>query len=200
MCEYLKKESIVLSLPTVHAYMKGMNLRSIARRRKNIYSKGEKHRIFDNLLNRKFKAETKNTIYLTDFTYLFLEDGTKRYNCTIIDLYDRSVVATLNSDRIDARLAIDTLSIALENNKIEKGVILHSDQGTQYTSREFTEYCEKHSVQQSMSRAGCPYDNAPMERFFNTLKNEYVYHHSFKSAEAMDEGIYEFTRVHYNFA
>ena len=48
-------------------------------------------------------------------------------------------------------------------------------------------------------RAGCPYDNAPMERFFNTLKNEYVYHHRFQSAEAMDEGIYEFARVHYNY-
>ena len=97
-------------------------------------------------------------------------DGTMRYNCTILDLYSREVIATLNSNHIDAQLAMDPLLIALERRKPPKGIILHSDQGSQYTSKDFNRFCEKNCVQQSMSKARFPYDNAVMERFYNTFK------------------------------
>lgn len=61
--------------------------------------------------------EEKNKVWCTDFTYLYLADGTKRYHCSILDLYDKSIVATQNSRRIDAQLAIDTLKMALAHNK-----------------------------------------------------------------------------------
>ena len=93
-----------------------------------------------------------------------------RYNCSILDLYDRSIVATLNSDYINTELAKATLEKALMEEKPEKGLILHSDQGCQFTSWGFINYCESRGICQSMSKAGCPYDNAPMERFYNTLK------------------------------
>jgi len=99
---------------------------------------------------------------------------------------------------ITADLAIDTLKIALKRHKPGKGIILHSDQGTQFTSKDFNEFCTKYHVQQSMSRAGCPYDNAPMERFHNTLKNEYFNLYSFRSQAELDKGIYEFIYVKYN--
>ena len=98
-----------------------------------------------------------------------------RYNCSILDLYDRSIVATLNSDYINTELAKATLEKALMEEKPEKGLILHSDQGCQFTSWGFINYCESRGICQSMSKAGCPYDNAPMERFYNTLKNELIY-------------------------
>ena len=70
-------------------------------------------------------------------------------------------------------LAIRTLEKALDSQRnISRELILHSDQGSPYTSKAFTEFCAQHGVTQSMSKAGCPYDNAPMERYFNTLKNE----------------------------
>ncbi len=77
-------------------------------------------------------------------------------------------------------------------------MILHSDQGSQYTSKEFTEYFESVGITQSMSRAGCPYDNAPMERYYNTLKNELINHHYYHYEEELYEDVEEFASVHYN--
>jgi transposase InsO family protein len=77
-------------------------------------------------------------------------------------------------------------------------LILHSDQGRQFASEEFAQFCKKHHIQQSMSKAGCPYDNAPMECFYNTLKNEYFNIHTFKSLEDLNQGIYDFVYVKYN--
>ena len=114
-------------------------------------------------------------------------DGRFRYNCTIIDLYDRSVIASRNSDYINTDLAIETLSEALKNEHNSKSLILHSDQGVQFTSWEFVMFCKDHDVTQSMSRAGCPYDNAPMERFYNTFKSCFYYRFSFDSVEMLDE-------------
>ena len=113
------------------------------------------------MLKQDFTAIRPNEKWCTDSTYLYLSDGAKRYNCSIIDLYDKSVLATLNSKRIDAELAIQTLQIALDRNPVKGKIILHSDQGSQYTSRAFTEFCEGKGIQQSMSKAGYPYDNSP---------------------------------------
>ena len=86
-------------------------------------------------------------------------------------MHDRSVIANITDRNITSDLAIRTLRKALESQPtIKEGLILHSDQGSQYTSKAFTEFCESVNVTQSMSKAGYPYDNAPMERYFNTLK------------------------------
>ena len=101
---------------------------------------------------------------------------------SIVDLYDRSVVSTVNSKHMDACLAIDTLRKALEANPSATGkVLLHSDQGSQYTSQAFKQYCEEKQIKQSMSKAGCPYDNAPMESFYGTFKAEFIEQHEFKT-------------------
>ena len=177
--------------------MRKLGLKSVVRR-KYVYHKGEAHKIFTNLLKRDFVASQPNRKWCTDFTYLHLSTGEKRYNCTIIDLYDRSVIASLNSHKIDSELAINTLKIALKQANFPRKVILHSDQGSQYTSKIFTEFCSKNSVIQSMSRAGCPYDNAPMERFYNTLKNEFYYLFSFNSDKVLNSCIYDFIFTRYN--
>ena len=113
-------------------------------------------------------------------------NGKFRYNCSIIDLYDRSAVASLNSDCINTDLAINTLKTALKKEKHPK-VILHSDQGVQFTSCEFVNFCKDNNITQSMSKAGCPYDNAPMERFYNTFKSNFYNVTSFLNVEMMDE-------------
>ena len=78
-----------------------------------------------------------------DFTYLNLSNGQKCYNCAIIDLYDRSVVASITSTKIDSELAIKTLKSALENVRKYRKVIFHSDQGSQFTSKNFIDVCFK---------------------------------------------------------
>lgn len=85
----------------------------------------------------QYMQKLKIHSWCTDFTYLYLSDGTKCYKCSIINLYDKSIVATFNGKRIDAALAIDTLKTALQKNKTGKGLILHSDQGSHFTSRDF---------------------------------------------------------------
>lgn len=85
---YLSEKGMTLSSLTVLKYMQELGLQSIVRRKKQKYRKGKSHRVFPDLLQRAFKAATRNTIWCTDFTYLILANGKTRYNCTIIDLYD----------------------------------------------------------------------------------------------------------------
>lgn len=130
---------------------------------------------------------------------MFLKNGEVRYNCSIADLYDRSVIASVTDRQITSGPAIQTLKKALETQpQIREELILHSDQGSQYTSKAFAEFCESVHVSQSMSKAGCPYDNAPMERYFNTLKNECVNLYEFQTEEALYQTVEEFAYVTYN--
>lgn len=120
-----------------------------------------------------------------------------------MDLYDRSIVASVNGESINTKLAKETLEKALKSEKPKEVLILHSDQGCQYTSWEFVSYCREKKIIQSMSKAGCPYDNAPMERLYNTLKNELIYPNHFYTESALDEALslkvfvwYNHTRPH----
>ena len=100
---------------------------------------------------------------------------------------------------ITSDLATRTLQNALDSQPAIKGeLILHSDQGSQYTSKAFVEFCESVHVTQSMSKAGYPYDNAPMERYFNTLKNECTNLYEFQTEEALYQTVEEFAYVTYN--
>lgn len=139
-------------------------------------------KIFPNLFRQKFQVKAPNLVWCTDFTYIRLSNGKMRYNCAVMDLYDRSVVSSLNSEYINTKLAKAAVEQALGAEKPGKGLILHSDQGSQYTSWKFVHYCKKSGIRQSMSKAGCPYDNVPVEHFYNTFKNELIYPNSFSSA------------------
>ena len=155
-------------------------------------------KIFSNIVNQNFTVNTPNKIWCIDFTYLPQKNGTMRYNCTIIDLFDRYAVATCDGNHLTTELAVETLASAIKRHKPPKNLVLHSDQGSQFTSKKFNDFCIINRIQQGMSRVGCPYDNAPMERFYNTLKNEYINLFSFPSAHEQDQGIYDFVYAKYN--
>ena len=180
--------NINISKTTAHKYLnKELKLSSIVRVKRLNYKKGKPHKIFENLLNQNFYVSEPNKIWCTDFTYLKLIDGSFRYNCSILDLYDRSIVSSITAREMTSELAIKALEKALRKvKKIRNKIILHSDQGSQYSSKKFVEYCKKNMIQQSMSRAGCPYDNAPMERYFNTLKNELINHYYYKTKKEIN--------------
>ena len=200
MTVYLARQGYRYSPTTIHKYMNTeMKLFSIVRPKKPVCGHAKPHKVFDNRLHQDFTAEKPNQKWCTDFTYLFLKNHEVRYNCTILDLYDRSVIASITDRNITSDLAVRTLKKALESQpSIKEGVILHSDQGTQYTSKAFTEFCESVNVTQSMSKAGYPYDNAPMERYFNTLKNECTNLYEFTTEEALYQTVEEFAYVAYN--
>ena len=199
IADKLALRGIKRSYPTIYRYMDDLGLKSIIRRKKPGYVKAKAHKVFPDLLQRNFNVDASNKVWLLDFSYLPMPDGITVYNCTIIDLHKRNAVATLNSTRIDSQLAIDTLTKAINQHKPSKGLILHSDQGSQLTSRAFVEHCRAHKIQQSMSRAGCPGDNSPMERFFNTFKHEFFNLFSFKSIDDLNFATYDFVNVNYNY-
>ena len=117
----------------------------------------------------------------------------------MIGLYGRSVVASITDWHIASDLAVRALQKALDaQHPVKDGLILHSAQGSQYTSKAFIEFCESVHVSQSMSKAGYPYDNAPMERYFNTLKNECTRLYEFRTDEELYQTVEEFAYVTYN--
>jgi len=197
---FLEREQIFLSKTTIHKYMnREMHLYSIPRRRKPNYKKGTPNKLFPNLLNQNFVVNEPNRVWCSDFTYLYLTNGTVRYNCTIIDLHDRSVVASENGKFITSDLAMRTLDKAIHAQHCDASqLILHSDQGVQFTSIDFTNFCEMRGITQSMSRAGTPYDNAPMERYYNTLKAELIYQYNFQTDKDLDDAVNQFAYSWYN--
>ena len=155
-------------------------------------------KIFPNILKQNFNVVEKNKVWCTDFTYIRMANGKMRYNCTILDLAKREAIATVNSKSINTDLAVNALSKAIKREKPGKGLILHSDQGVQFTSWAFTEYCEQQGIIQSMSKAGCPYDNAPMERFYKSFKTEFIYLNKFENDEQLNKAVNKYVYVWYN--
>lgn len=197
---FLERHKIHLSKTTIHKYMnREMHLYYVPRRKKHSYKKGLPNKIFPNLLNQNFVVNEPNRVWCTDFTYLYLTNGNVRYNCTIIDLFDRSVVASENGKFITSDLAIRALDKAIHAQHCDPSkLILHSDQGVQFTSIDFISFCEMRGITQSMSRAGTPYDNAPMERYYNTLKAELIYQCNIHTDKELDNAISQFAYSWYN--
>ena len=148
----------------------------------NIGAKRIAENVKPNLVKRKFKTKGLNQIWCTDITYLIW--GNKRaYLSTIIDLYDRHVVAYQISKFNKIPLVINTLNKALEIEKDVHGLILHSDQGFQYTSFEYKAVCASKGISISMSRKGTPIDDSPMESWHGILKKETLYNNNITSLE-----------------
>ena len=164
--------------------MKKYNLKPeyIRRIRPNYGYKTIAENIQPNLVKRKFKTKGLNQIWCTDITYLIF--GNKRaYLSTIIDLYDRHVVAYQISKFNNISLVINTLNQALEIEKDVHGLIIHSDQGFQYTSFEYKAICASKGISISMSRKGTPIDDSPMESWHGILKKETLYNNNITSLE-----------------
>ena len=148
--------------------------------------KNKNERIEDNdkpnLLNRNFTTDAPNKVWDTDVTYLIFK-GSRAYLSTIIDLYDRKVVAYKISKHNDNKLVMDTLNEAIAKRKDVSGLIIHSDQGFQYTSYEYKAICESNGITISMSRKGTPIDDSPIESWHSLLKKETLYNNHITSLE-----------------
>ena len=147
----------------------------IKRIRPNTYKRIEAN-VRPNLIKRKFHTYLPNKVWCTDITYLIFNNK-RLYLSTIIDLYDRKVVAYKISKHNDNKLVIDTLNEAITKRKDVNGLIIHSDQGFQYTSFQYKAICESNEITISMSRKGTPIDDSPMESFHSILKKETLYNY-----------------------
>lgn len=159
----------------IQRIMKKYNLKpQYTKKVKNKSYKRIEENVKPNLVNRKFNTDAPNKIWTTDITY-FIYNNKRAYLSTILDLYDRKIVAYKISDKNDLKIVIDTLNEAIQKRKNVQGVILHSDQGFQYTSFQYKKICEFNGITISMSRKGTPIDDSPMESFHGILKKETFY-------------------------
>lgn len=135
-----------------------------------------------NLLKRNFTTEAPNKVWDTDVTYLIFK-GARAYLSTIIDLYDRHVISYKISKHNDNKLVMDTLNEAIAKEKDVHELILHSDQGFQYTSNEYKAICESNGITISMARKGTPIDDSPIESWHSLLKKETLYNNNITSLQ-----------------
>lgn len=172
----VKNKGICINHKAVLRLMNKMDVHSVARKRK-IYKKvtalGTYHR-YENVLNREFTASQPNQKWVTDITYVATQQGWC-YLSTIKDLYDGFIVAHSYDPNNSLGLVTRTVRQAKQKEKVTDGLILHSDQGSQYTSQAYHDLLtQEYNITPSMSRRGNCWDNAPMENFFGHLKEEYL--------------------------
>jgi putative transposase len=148
--------------------------------KKNYMKKSIELNVRPNLLQRNFNATRPNEKWSTDITYI-IHNNKRAYLSSIIDLYTKDIIAHKLSYRIDNKLVMDTVNEALSKQKDVTGVILHSDQGFQYTSYEYKQVCESNGINISMSKKSTPADNAPIESFHANLKRETLYSYNITS-------------------
>jgi len=168
-----KNKGVSINHKAVLRLMKKMNIRSVARKGKAFKrpkSTDQYHR-YENILDRDFTASRPNEKWVTDITYITTRQGWA-YLSVIKDLFDSFIVGHRISLDSSTELVLDTLKDAKKKEEITQGLLLHSDQGFQYTSHAYFDLTKKYHISPSMSRRGNCWDNASMENFFGHFKEE----------------------------
>jgi len=153
--------------------------------------------IADNILNRDFSAERPNEKWVADITYIATAEGWL-YLAAVMDLFSRRIVGWSMSEFIDAALATSALKMAVEQRGPDAGLLHHSDRGVQYASGDYQDILKEGQIVGSMSRKGNCWDNAVMENFFGSLKNEWVRDQVFATRQAAKESLFNYIEVFYN--
>ena len=194
----LKKQGYACNQKTVARLMRQDGLKGQRKYRKMITT-NSKHRfpVAPNVLKREFQADKPNQKWVADITYIPTEEGWL-YLAAILDLFSRKIVGWEMSSQIDARLVENALRMALYQRQPGKGLLHHSDRGVQYASHQIRNILASNQVQVSMSARGNCYDNAVMESFFGTLKNEWVHHQKYKNRSQARTDIFSYIEGFYN--
>jgi len=168
-----RQKGIRLNPKTILRLMQKLNIRSVARQRKVFrqMAKAQIYHHYENLLHQDFHASRPNQKWVTDVTYIATREGWA-YLSTIQDLFDRFIISHHFGRQNSLGLVLKTLQAAQQKESIPAGLLLHSDQGHQYTSHGYAVFTQHHAILPSMSRRGNCWDNAPMETFFSHLKEE----------------------------
>jgi putative transposase len=153
--------------------------------------------VAENLLQQDFTAQRPNQVWVGDITYIGTDEGWL-YLAVVLDLYSRKVVGWSMCGRMTATLVCDALRMALFARKRPRGVIMHTDRGSQYCSREHRALLNEHGLVASMSARGNCYDNAAMESWNHSLKVEAIHGERFATREQAKAHVFEYIEVDYN--
>lgn len=194
----LKKQKIAVSRRRIGRLMQEEQLQVQTKRKFKVTTDSNHDKpIAPNLLEREFTVDTPDTVYVGDITYIPTREGWL-FLATVIDLFSRAVVGWAMDSRMQADLVNNAMLMAIWKRKPAKGLIFHSDRGSQYASDSYRKILEIHGVKASMSRKGDCWDNAVAESFFHTLKTELVHHCDFQTREEARAAIFEYIEVFYN--
>jgi putative transposase len=150
-----------------------------------------------NHLNRVFEAKAPNEVWAGDVTYIPTRQGWL-YLAVLLDLHSRKVVGWCMRHAPDLELILGALQMALLHRQPKPGLIHHTDRGQIYRSRDYQSLLAEHGMVMSMSRKGDPYDNAVVESFFSTLKNDLIHHRRWTTRDEARQAIFDFIELFYN--
>ena len=155
------------------------------------------HQVAPNLLERNFRTNKKDVVWVTDTTFIPTREGWL-YLATVMDLYSRKIIGWSMTKRNNRTLVCDALIMALWRRKHPKKVVVHSDQGSTYASNDYQTLLKEKKLIGSMSRRGNCWDNAVAESFYGSLKNEWVYWEDYKTRDQARKSIFNYIEVFYN--
>jgi transposase InsO family protein len=194
----LQKQQIHVSRRRVGRLMREEQLQVQTKRKFKVTTDSNHNKpIAPNLLQREFKVTNPNTAYVGDITYIPTREGWL-YLAVVIDLFSRAVVGYSMGSRMTVNLVNNALLMAIWKRKPARGLIFHSDRGSQYASDSYRNILTTHGIRASMSRKGNCWDNAVAESFFHTLKIELVHHCDYETRAEAKTSIFEYIEVFYN--
>ena len=196
--QVMRKLGLMCSQNRVARLMSAADLKAKQTRRYRSTTKRNKaDRAAPNILQRDFSAEAPNKKWVADITYIATQEGWL-YLATILDLFSRRVVGWAMSPRMTSDLTLSALDMATRRCRPGRGLIHHSDQGSQYTDSKYQAVLAAHGIVASMNGVGTWYDNAPMESFFATLKSELVHHRAYRSRAEASPDVFYYIEAWYN--
>jgi putative transposase len=194
----LNKIAIPCGKQRVANRMRVLNLRAKAKKKFRVTTDSQhSHPVFENILDRNFSATAINQKWAGDITYIATQEGWL-YLAVVIDLFSRSVIGWSMSKSLKKDLVCDSLIMALFRRRFPKEVIVHSDRGSQYCSKEYKKILQQNDLIGSMSRKGNCWDSAPSESFFHTLKVELIHGRSFATRAEAKQEIFNYIESSYN--
>ena len=197
----LRRRKIKCSLNTILADFQALNIKSRTRKKYRVTTTDSNHNhpIAENVLARDFKTEKPNEKWVTDITYVATLEGWL-YLVVIIDLFSRKVIGYAMADHLRTELVVSALQMVLgRGRKIAEGIYLHSDRGVQFAAADFRVCLSFLNMEQSMSRKGDCWDNAPCESWFGKLKSEWIYPNDvFPTRREAELSIIEYIEMFYN--
>lgn len=194
-----RRYGLVVSRRKIQKSLTQMNLKVKMKRRFKVITTTSNHKlpIAPNYLQRDFYSSKSNKAYVGDITYIPTKEGWL-YLAVVIDIFSRKVVGWSMSHTLHTKLVNNALEMAIQRRKPKKGLIYHTDRGSQYASYEHKNLLEKYGIVQSMSKKGDCWDNAVAESFFHSLKTELIYHEIFFTRSQANEKIFEYIEIFYN--
>jgi len=153
--------------------------------------------VAENKLEQQFEVDSPDRTWVTDITYIKTHEGWL-YLAVVIDLFSRRVVGWSAQSRMTTDLPLQALLSAVWRRKPKQRVMIHSDQGSQFTSREWQSFLRQHNLDASMSRRGNCHDNAVAESFFQLLKRERVRRRTYPTRDAARQDVFEYIEMFYN--